>query len=240
MRPRALAGIARGVALALAAPAALYLAAALVLGLWPVHRDFRHTPAADGGVQIYLRTNGVHAEFVLPAFAPYDWGAEFPAAALIDPARVPSAAPYRWLAFGWGDRDFFIVTRTWRDLRPAAAWVALSGSGRGAMHVEYVARPADYPGQRIAVSAAQYAALVEYLRDSFARDAHGAVQRIDAPGFFATDAFYEAVDVYNAFFTCNEWVRRGLARAGIRTSVWSPFDAALFWQLRRAGPAPEP
>lgn len=238
MRPRALIRFVGRIALGLAAAAALYLATALVLGLWAVHRDFAHTPPDAGGVEIYLRTNGVHAEFVLPAFAPHDWSAEFPPDALIDPARVASVQPYRWIAFGWGDRDFFIVTRTWRDLRPRAAWVALSGSGRGAMHVEYVAHPHAYPGQRIAVSAAQYAALVAYLRASFERDPLGAPVRIDAPGFFATDAFYEAVDVYHLFFTCNEWVRRGLATAGVRTSVWAPFDRPLFWQLRRVGPVP--
>ncbi len=32
--------------------------------------------------------------------------------------------------------------------------------------------------------------------------------------------------------TSNEWVRRGLTVAGVRTPVWAPFDSALFFQLR--------
>jgi hypothetical protein len=40
------------------------------------------------------------------------------------------------------------------------------------------------------------------------------------------------VPVYTFWFTCNEWVRRGLAEAGVRTAAWAPFDAAIFWQMR--------
>jgi hypothetical protein len=36
--------------------------------------------------------------------------------------------------------------------------------------------------------------------------------------------------------TSNEWVRRGLAQAGVRTARWAPFDRALFWHAERLGP----
>ncbi|MCX8116114.1 MAG: DUF2459 domain-containing protein, partial [Burkholderiaceae bacterium] len=68
--------------------------------------------------------------------------------------------------------------------------------------------------------------------DVYKRQADGRPLRIDAPGYFDTDAFYEAVPVYTLWFTCNEWVRRGLADAGVRTAAWAPFDTAIFWQLR--------
>ena len=37
---------------------------------------------------------------------------------------------------------------------------------------------------------------------------------------------------YTFWMTSNEWVRRGLTAAGVRTPVWAPFDSALFFQLR--------
>ena len=46
----------------LAAPAA-YLLAALLLGVLAVNTDFRPDPA---GIPVWVRTNGVHAEFVMP------------------------------------------------------------------------------------------------------------------------------------------------------------------------------
>lgn len=218
-------------ALLVAVPLA-YLLLAVVLGLLPVNRDFLPTSPEAGGTTVYLRTNGVHAELVLPAASPHDWRQELPPAEVVDAARLASPPALGWIAFGWGDRDFFIRTRTWRDLRPATAASALLGLGPAAMHVEYLARPQDYRAQRIDLSPAQYARLVEGLRAGFARDAAGRPRRIDDPGYFATDAFYEGTGRYTLWLTCNEWIRRVLAGAGVRTAAWAPFEAALFWQLR--------
>lgn len=211
--------------LAFAVLPAAYLLAALVLGAWPVNRGF--VEAVDG-VTIYVRTNGVHAEIVTPTRAAgVDWSDDHP------PQHFRRLAePLPWIAFGWGDREFYLNTPTWRELRPRTALVALSGLGQGAMHVEYVDRPEAYAGHRVRISAEQYRRLAAYLRASFRRDGEGRPIRIDAPGYFDTDAFYEAIPVYTFWFTCNEWVRRGLALAGVRTAAWAPFDVAIFRQLR--------
>ena len=218
------------IAAALAALPVLYLSLALLLGLIPVNRDFR--PPAQGGVTIYLRTNGVHADLVLPAAAPFDWRAQFPLDSVVDRRRVTVPEALNWIAFGWGDRGFYVHTPTWSDLRFATAAVALLGLGSGAMHVEYLARPQDYHVQRIDLPPQQYEALAAALQSGFARDANGRLRRIDAPGYFATDAFYEGTGRYTLWLTCNEWIRRALASAGVRTAVWAPFDEALFWHLR--------
>lgn len=217
----------RGIALTLGVVAgllALYALAALVLGLIPRNPGFVET--ADG-VEIYVRTNGVHADLVVPTrWNGIDWDAEFP-------ARDMSAlvAPSRWIAFGWGDRGFMLTTPTWVDLRPGTAFVALSGLGRGAMHVEYVESPGAYSARRVRLSAEQYRRLVAFIRDAFVRDASGAVRRIDAAGYFGTDAFYEAVPTYTFWNTCNEWTRRALATAGVTTAWWAPLDIAVMHHL---------
>jgi uncharacterized protein (TIGR02117 family) len=209
----------------------VYVLAALLLGLLPVNRDFRPTPAEAGGVTVFLRTNGVHAELVLPAVAPYDWRAELPPSEVVDAARLARPPALEWIAFGWGDREFFIRTRTWRDLRPGTAASALLGLGPAAMHVEYLARPQDYRARRIDLSPAQYARLVDGLRAGFARDAGGRPRRIADPGYFDTDAFYEGNGRYSLVLTCNEWIRRVLAGAGVRTAAWAPFEPPLFRHL---------
>jgi len=219
-------------AAALLAVPLVYLLLAVILGLLPVNRDFRPTPPEAGGVTVYLRTNGVHAELVLPAAAPYDWRTELPPGEVVEAARLASPPDLTWIAFGWGDRDFFIRTRTWGDLRPASAASALLGLGPAAMYVEYIARPQDYRARRIDLDAAQYRRLVAGLRAGFARDAAGRPRRIDDPGYFDTDAFYEGTGRYTFWLTCNEWIRRVLAGAGIRTAAWAPFEVALFWHLR--------
>jgi uncharacterized protein (TIGR02117 family) len=220
-----------GAALALAAVPLSYLLIALSLGLLPVNRDFRPTPPQQGGVGIYLRTNGVHADLLLPASWPHDWRDELPLASVVDMQRVAAPASLRWIAFGWGDRGVYLRTRTWRDLRVGTVIVALFGLGTGAMHVEYLARPQDYRVQRIDLSPHQYRALVAALRAGFRRDASGRPRRVDAPGYFATDAFFEGTGRYTPWLTCNEWIRRALASAGVRTARWAPFDVALYWHL---------
>lgn len=217
---------------ALLLPPLAYLLAALLLGLLPVNRGWAPTPPEAGGITVWLRTNGVHAELVLPAAAPHDWRVELPPAAVVDAARLARTPALEWIAFGWGDRAFFIQTRTWADLKAGTALSALFGLGPAAMYVEYIARPQDYRAQRIDVSAAEYGRLVARLRDGFARDAGGRPIRIDDPGYFDTDAFFEGTGRYTAWLTCNEWIRRVLAGGGIRTAAWAPFEAALFWHLR--------
>jgi uncharacterized protein (TIGR02117 family) len=215
-------------ALLLVVPAAvaLYLLAALVLGLLPANTDFRSDP---DGIPVYIRTNGVHAEIVLPTRAGgVDWSESFPASDM-----RALAAPTQWIAFGWGDRGFFITTPTWADLRAKTAFIALTGRGEGAMHVEYIERPRAYPGREVRLSPDQYARLVGYVRASFVLDAAGRPRRIDAPGYFDRDAFYDAVPRYVFWFTSNDWVRRGLMAAGVRSPRWSPFDTAIFFQLER-------
>ena len=76
-------------------------------------------------------------------------GAPSAASEVVDAARLARPPALEWIAFGWGDREFYIHTRTWRELRPGAAASALLGLGPAAMHVEYLARPAGYRVQRI-------------------------------------------------------------------------------------------
>ncbi len=205
---------------------ATYVTTAIALGAIPVNAAFTETP---DGVPVYLRTNGVHAELILPTRAAnVDWSIEHPTAHM---RSLPE--PLEWVAFGWGDRGFFAHTPTWADLRPATALIALSGIGPGAMHVEYIESPRSYKAREVKISAEQYARLVAFIRASFQRDAAGRPHRTKLPGYFLTDAFYDASRSYKFWFTCNDWVRRALTEAGVRTSVWAPFDTALFYQLQK-------
>jgi len=224
MRRALVRAVAALLALAVVVPAA-YLLVALVLALVPLNADFQ--PSADG-IAIYVRTNGVHAELVLPTRSPdLDWSIDHPASDM-----RALAAPMRWIAFGWGDAAFFASTPTWSDLKVGTALSALSGQGDGAMHVEYLADPAAYAGREVRLAPDQYARLVSYVRESFARTAAGRPIRLAAPGYFDTDAFYAAQPRYTFWLTSNEWVRRGLTAAGVRTPAWAPFANALFFQLR--------
>ena len=83
-------------ALALLAATGLYAAAAFILGLIAVNRNFR---ASDPAVAIYVRGNGVHTDIVLPfANSFHDWKEEF--------QPVDPTASVAFISFSWGDRGF--------------------------------------------------------------------------------------------------------------------------------------
>jgi uncharacterized protein (TIGR02117 family) len=212
--------------LAALAALALYGLAAVVLGLVPVNADFR--PEQDG-VPVFLRSNGTHVDIVLPTRTrQWDFAVEFGPA---DFPRLGQALP--WIAFGWGDREFLLQTPTWADVRPGVALRAVLGLGEGAVHVEYIDEPGDFAVIGTRLSSAQYLALVTGLRGQFGRDTQGRVQRIAHAGYGVTDAFYVGTGRYLPWITCNEWVRRLIARAGVRTAVWAPFEPALLFHARR-------
>lgn len=200
----------------------MYMIAAVVMGAIVVNRGFVET---HDGIPIYVRTNGVHADLILPTRAgTIDWTSDFPSSHM---RGVPAPTP--WVAFGWGDKEFLTTTPTYAEFSLSTALAALTGLGPGAMHVEYIETPGAYNVRRVRLSQAEYERLAAYIRDSFERDAKG-MQRIGA-GYFENDAFYDARPRYTFWYTCNEWTRRALSIAGVRVPAWAPFDTAIFVQL---------
>jgi len=205
--------------------ALLYALAVLVLGLIPLNRDFRQSP---DGIDIYISSNGVHADLLLPMQSPVqDWRQILPSSDFnqADPAD-------NYLAVGWGDHNFYLNTPTWADLKVSTALNALSGHDGSLLHVEPVPRPQPSPRLRhIRISPQQLRLLDAYVLGSFALDAAGHPQKIAGAHYYAHDAFYLAHGAYSLFTTCNEWARTGLSSAGIRSPVWSPLTFGLFRQL---------
>lgn len=187
--------------------------------------------APDSTLEIAVFTSPVHTDLVLPLRHPVmDWDAFLPTAAF-----GGSRAGFTHVAIGWGDRGFFLEAETWADLRLGTALVALSGSGRSAMHVEFRTAPDAYPTAngfsmtRATIDAEGYRQLVEFVLASFQRDAAGRPVPIAAPGYCydGRDAFFEANGSYSLFRTCNVWTCAALQRAGLPTPWWSPFPGAV-------------
>lgn len=213
-------------ALAVAAFISLYAAFAVALGLLPVNRGVV-PPAA--GIEIFLVGNGVHASLALPLKNSIaDLQADFP----LPDGHTDSQGVL--VLVGWGDRLVYTETPQWRDLKLLSAATALLGLNAAVMHVEHIRRPKPFSrSQPLHVSDEGYRRLVGHVRASLNRDPQGRAVRIAGHSHGRRDAFYEGRGRYTLIYTCNEWVREGLARAGVRTATWAPLDIALFWQLRR-------
>ncbi|MGN6746768.1 DUF2459 domain-containing protein, partial [Neisseria sp. P0024.S002] len=94
--------------------AILYFAAAYILGKIP-----QDGTASDGEVTLYLHSNGVHADIVMPLSDDFfDW------TSIINPADSTAGqgdAPIRYVGIGWGERNFYLNTPQWSDLTASTA-----------------------------------------------------------------------------------------------------------------------
>jgi uncharacterized protein (TIGR02117 family) len=213
-----------GLALAtLIAAILLYASAALVLGVLPVNREFREP---GDGIAIYLRTNDVHADIILPTrTVERDWSRIL---------EVPGIAHSQYVSIGWGDRAFYLETKNWGDLHAGNALRALIGIDESVMHVSAENKPRESDTvQRIRINRQQLQQLIAQIDASFTRNPLGAPQQIAGIHYSDNDGFYEAQGHYSMFKTCNEWVRVLLSNAGVRTANWSPFTVGLRYQARK-------
>ncbi len=205
----------------------LYLATAFVLSRIPVAKA---QPNAAPDVPVFLHTNGVHTDIVVPIRTrQLDWSRQLPF------ANIPSGdTTMRYIAFGWGDKGFYLDTPTWADLKFSTAFVAAFWLGSAAMHTTYLHTvppgPATVP---LYLSQAEYARLIAYIRDSFRYDAAGRVQHIRGHSYGRDDAFYEARRVYSFAYTCNTWTNNALKAGGQKACLWTPADSGIFYQYGR-------
>jgi uncharacterized protein (TIGR02117 family) len=197
----------------------LYLVAALAGSLIPVNRSWEEP---ERGTLVYLRSNGIHVDIVMPARAQgLDWRPLLPARHFHD---APEDA--RWFGFGAGERRVYLETPTWGHLTPGTLWAALTG-GDQILHVDRTVHPgADLYAVRLRPE--EYRRLWAAVRAEF----NGPPQRIDSPGYGPDDAFFEGRGKATALHTCNNWVAEKLRLAGVETSVWSPFAQGLLWRYR--------
>ncbi len=198
---------------------------AWILGNTPVNRDFQHA-SIENGIEILVINNGVHADLVLPLNEPsFPWRdrlkeADFP---IFDPEN-------RYAIFGWGNRQFYMETRTWDDIKISNVMYAFAGMGDTVVHVE-LCRDLAWATQRsrlIRLSPDQFQRLSEHLLSTFHKQANGELSPIPDRHYGNSDAFYVGLGHYHLFRTCNVWAGSGLAKAGVRVGYWTLTPGLLF------------
>ncbi|SDY32081.1 TIGR02117 family protein [Hymenobacter psychrophilus] len=203
----------------------VYLLASVALSAIPVAGSGA-TPAPGKGVQVYLLSNGVHTDLVLPVRSPQkDW------TQFISYADTPANdASQEFVGFGWGDRGFYLDTPTWAELKLSTGLKAMFWLGTTAMHTTFHHRPEVGPKcVLLTLTPAEYDKLIHFIETKFDVDAQGRSQQIKGHSYGENDAFYVANGTYNLFDTCNSWTNRGLKTAGQPAALWTPFDFGMFW-----------
>lgn len=183
-------------------------------------------PNSPKEMAIYILTNGVHTDIVLPVKTQYvDWSKQL---RYKHTKSVDSS--YKYVAMGWGDKGFYLQTPTWADLKFSVAVKAVTGLSSTAMHTTYYKSMVEGENcKKIWISKAQYQKLVAHISDTFQKNASDNFIHIKTDANYGTtDAFYEANGSYSLFATCNTWVNSALKGIGAKACLWTAFDSSIF------------
>ncbi len=83
---------------------------------------------------IYIKTNGVHTDLVLPLKSDLvDWSKEIRFAN----AHLQDTGHIQYLAMGWGDKGFYLQTPTWADVKFSVAFKAAFALSTTAIHATF-------------------------------------------------------------------------------------------------------
>ena len=202
---------------------ALYVTFVFVVPKIPVNRT--HLESDSEMVDVYILTNGVHTDIVMPINSRfYDWRP------FIDPSDTKSQDPdVRYAAFGWGDKGFYLDTPTWADLKFSTAFKAAFWLGSSAMHVTYHKELKEGDRcRRMQVSKQDFLKMIEYVKSSFRMAETNGPILIDGASYEQYDAFYEGIGTYNLFFTCNTWANDALKSGNQRACLWAARQEDIF------------
>ncbi|WP_296622390.1 DUF2459 domain-containing protein [Marivirga sp.] len=191
----------------------VYLVVSLILSSITIDRD-QISEIPDN--TIYLATNGVHLDIVFPK--------ENLDSILLSDLKHKSYENY--LAFGWGDEEFYLNTPTWGDLTFKNAFSAVFLKGSSLIHVtRYQNRKSDWI--EIKITESELKKLNTYLYETFTLNRNGEIILLKNQGYTSKDDFYRANGSYSFYKTCNSWVNTGFKRSGLKASYWTPFDFGL-------------
>jgi uncharacterized protein (TIGR02117 family) len=187
-------------------------------------------PQLDCTYPIYVSSvNQFHAELIVPVTnAAYDWRSHLNLNELGTDAET-----YRYLSFGWGDRDFFLRG----SFDPLSIFDALFLPSSTVIHVwghpDLQHLSPAFEVKQISLSHAQYLKLVDFINDGFQLTQSGKPHYVRS-GLYRDSAFYNAVGNYSIFRTCNIWTAEGLRRADVNTPLWAALAPAIMHQLKNS------
>lgn len=165
---------------------------------------------------IFLTTNGVHLDIVIPKNEIDTM--------LLSGLKLNSDDEY--FSFGWGDENFYLNTPTWGDLTLGTAFEAMLLNSTTLMHVtRYKTKRANWV--KVRVNTLELKKLNNYIQNTFRLDKYGMKIILKDKGYSSNDDFYKAYGSYTCFNTCNTWVNTAFKQCGLKSCLWTPFDYGL-------------
>ena len=194
-------------------------------GIWigasiPRNADWKEP---ENGILILIETNGTHTGLVVPlANAQADWRSIFP-----DIPAYTGHGQVTHVAFGWGEKEVFLNTPTWGDLRLTTALRIAVLGGDSVMRLHPYTHPAPGTWHRpLRLRPEEYARLAKAIVATLPPPAPGK-PRQTLRGFDPEAIHYPTRGRYTLVRGCNQRVSDALAQAGVKVGWWTPFASGV-------------
>jgi uncharacterized protein (TIGR02117 family) len=208
---------------------AVYALVALLLPLIPETGTATQQSNNGTDIPLFIRSNGVHTDLIVPAVTTQrNWH-------VLTPVTHTKAkdSTLSWVAFGWGDKGFYLETPTWGDLTFSVASKAALGLGSAAFHITHQRLPTkDSQTHVVFITAKDYNNLLHYIDSSLVWKKGALVNIRTNAHYNDNDAFYEARGSYTLFHTCNTWTNQALKVAGAPAALWTITDNGILHHYR--------
>ncbi len=169
---------------------------------------------------IYIASsNMIHSDFILPVEL---LSTELRKDLVLEPED-------RFIAFGWGDKNFYVNTPTWGDLTATNVFLALFTAGPSAVHVIRLPEQEDY-WLEIKLCDSQLEYINQYINRKFQKEGGSSKIHFASMSYTDKDDFYFGNGSLSLFFTCNSWVNEGLKFIGKPACLWTPYS---FWMVSK-------
>ena len=176
-------------------------------------------------IEIFIKTNGVHTDIVVPIKNEIkNWTSQIK----FEHTKSKDSI-MNYIAFGWGDKGFYLDTPQWSDLKVSTAFKAATGLSTTAMHTTFYKTMSENSScKKIKISKENYKILTTHISNSFKKDSNKNFEWISGHSYGKYDAFYNAKDSYSIFRTCNTWANNTLTLSNQKGALWTPYDGGIF------------
>ncbi len=197
-------------------PIISYLIIAIILSSITVNKQgTNNTPYST----IFLSNNGIHADIIL---------AKKDMTATLQKGLISNTND-KFLAFGWGEQQFYLNTVTINNMTPQIFARVMLINSPSVIHVQqYQHQQSDWIA--VPVSKEQLAQINHYIQTSFQHDSIGNKLLFVNRGYGKSDNFYKANGKYSSLNTCNTWANTAFKNSGLQASLWTPFSQGLIFQ----------
>ena len=171
---------------------------------------------------------GIHSGIIMPVQNEiFDWQTYLPLNEITKKANLD----YKYLEFGWGERDFYMNAPSQIHLQISAGLKALFWLNPSVIRVEgHQKLPQTIKIKCFGVSQQGYLNIVQFIQNTFKLDKKGQRIRLsyDNP---VNVSYFDAKGTYSIVRTCNNWTAEGLRSAEVNTPLWGGLSSAILWHL---------